>query len=118
MQKDITNAYHSADLFLSSSHTETQPIVLLDAMGAGLPFISSNVGCVDAFKGGLISNNVDHMAEQIILLMNDNNKRKQLGTCGTREANEIYNWAIIIKKYEDLIQNYCSQSNPNITSTQ
>ena len=67
-QSEIRSAYSAADLFLCSSHWEAQPLVVLDAMGAGLPFISTDVGCVREFPGGVIAASQRDMAEQITAL--------------------------------------------------
>ncbi len=50
----IRAAYRAADCVVLSSRRETQPLVLLDSMAAGKPFITTDVGCVRDFSGGLV----------------------------------------------------------------
>jgi glycosyltransferase involved in cell wall biosynthesis len=52
-------------LLLLTSITEVQPIVLLEAMASGTPFVASNVGCVPDLRGGYCSNIPDALVEMI-----------------------------------------------------
>lgn len=54
----LADVYHSADLFVFSSMTETQGLVLIEAMAAGLPVVA-----VRAFG---VQNMVDHMVNGIL----------------------------------------------------
>src|SRR5688572_14619271 len=53
-KQQINWLYNHARLFLTGSRTECQPLVVLDAMAAGVPFISTDVGCVSQQGGGII----------------------------------------------------------------
>ena len=73
-----------ADLFLLPSYTEAMPMSILEAMGYGLPIISTNVGgiptLVDNGVNGFLFDPGDYngMAEKIkFLLLNDNIRKKQ-----------------------------------------
>ena len=49
---ELVDCYHSADLFVFSSKTETQGLVLLEAMAAGTPVVSvAEMGTRDVLKG-------------------------------------------------------------------
>lgn len=100
---DIAAAYQAADLFVSSSLSEAQPLVLLDAMNAGVPFISTDVGCVRELEGGIVVSTVGQMAAAIKSLIGDEQKRKQLGQSGRTACEFKYNWKAVIDSYEDLI---------------
>jgi len=102
-KEDIIDAYFSADVFLSSSHTETQPLVILDCLGSGLPFISTDVGCVSVLKGGEVVKNVREMAYQLRFMIQDENYRKQLAAAGKKDCS-FYNWAYINQQYEKLLK--------------
>lgn len=103
-KEDIIDAYFSADIFLSSSHTETQPLIILDAMGSGLPFISTDIGCIATLKGGVVVKNVREMAYQLRFMIKDEEYRKQLAAAGKKDAISIYNWAYINQQYENLLR--------------
>ncbi len=50
---ELIKHYSSSVIFLYGSHTECQPLVLLDAMATGTPFISKASGCIPSMKGGI-----------------------------------------------------------------
>lgn len=45
--------YRHSLVFLSGSHTECQPLTVLDAMAAGTPFVARATGCINILPGGL-----------------------------------------------------------------
>ncbi len=106
LQKDdIDSAYFSADLFLFASLWEAQPLVILDAMRAGVPFISTDVGCVSDFPGGFTVKNVSEMAEKIKILIRDTQLYQKLAEEGKAACKNIYNWDVVIEKYNMLFNN-------------
>lgn len=48
-QSDIIDCYHAMDIFAFSSHSETQGIVLLEAMAAGVPILAVQDPVVSTF---------------------------------------------------------------------
>lgn len=51
--EELLEQYRGARVFLYGSHTECQPLVLLDAMASGTPFVSRASGCIDTMAGGV-----------------------------------------------------------------
>ena len=107
-QSEIRSAYSAADLFLCTSHWEAQPLVVLDAMGVGLPFISTDVGCVREFPGGVIATSEGDMAKQITRLLQDPEERRRLGDAGQAAVRDYYNWERVLDEYDSLIQRLLS----------
>jgi len=50
-QEDIEPYYERADIFVLPSRSEGQPTVVLEAQAAGVPVVSTDVGCVDELIG-------------------------------------------------------------------
>jgi glycosyltransferase involved in cell wall biosynthesis len=98
----IRAAYSAADLFILPSKEETQPLVVLDAMAAGTPFISTDVGSVSELPGGLIAKNEPEMAALISRLAREMSLRTRLGNEGFNAASTRYNWNAVIDQYESL----------------
>ena len=63
--------YARSRLFLSGSHTECQPLVLLDAMATGTPFVARSTGCIAFMPGGDAVVSIAEAAEAIDRLLDD-----------------------------------------------
>lgn len=106
LDKDLLySAYQAADIFLLSSRTEVQPLVLLDAMAYGLPFISTNVGSIRQLPGGIVVNGESEMARGIKNLINDPSKRLKLSKEGRTAYMKKFNWKNIVDNYDLLLRN-------------
>jgi glycosyltransferase involved in cell wall biosynthesis len=100
----IYAAYQAADLFLLSAKQETQPLAILDAMAAGVPFVSTDVGCVREFPGGLIARSGPETTAAINLLLEDEKRRRELGREGRAACEATYNWERVLDDYEKLFR--------------
>lgn len=72
----LVNVYFSADLFVFSSVTETQGLVLIEAMAAGLPVVAVRANGVGDMvdhnvNGKLVSCNVDEFSGAVGALLED-----------------------------------------------
>lgn len=102
-REHIISAYNEADIFVFGSKVECFPLVILEAMSVGLPFISTDVGCVkNEMVGGVIVSSPDEMALSINKLLNNNEYRNILGSEGKRQCLKYFIWDDIVNKYENL----------------
>lgn len=102
--EDITAAYFAADIFLCTSKWELQPLVILEAMAAGKPFVCTDVGCVRDMPGGIVVRDKQEMVRAVRSLMGDEPRRGELGRKGRIAIDELYTWDRIVKQYDDLIE--------------
>lgn len=86
----LIEAYSRARLILFGSHTECQPLVLLDANATGTPFIARKTGCIDTMAGGVSVRNWQAMADQIDVLLSDASAWQCLAVAGRQAAKTIY----------------------------
>lgn len=75
--ESLVNAYYSADLFVFSSLTETQGLVLIEAMAAGLPVVAVRASGVremveDGLDGLLTKEDCDEFAGAVCRILRDN----------------------------------------------
>jgi glycosyltransferase involved in cell wall biosynthesis len=104
---ELIDCYLSCDLFVLPSSMETFPLVILEAMHAGLPIISTHVGGIpDIIKNGENGFLVDpNKPEQLYMrckqLLLDDELRVHIGNRSKKIAKN-YNWKEIAKKTYDL----------------
>jgi glycosyltransferase involved in cell wall biosynthesis len=108
----IRAAYLAADLFILPSKRETQPMVILEAMAAGTPFLSTDVGCVSELPGGLIARDERHMSLLLFELAGNGALRAQLARAGFEAASTRYSWSRVIGEYEQLLLRLTSGAAP------
>ena len=99
---DINAAYRAADLFMLTAKEETQPLAILDAMGCGVPFISTDTGCVVEFSGGLVIDDEAGTAAAINRLLDDPALCRKLGEEGRVAAESKYSWEKVVLAFEQL----------------
>lgn len=92
-QTELRDCYRCADLFVFSSRTETQGLVLLEAMAQGVPLVSTaemgakSVLC-EGFGVHIASEDVEEFAGKAIALLQDPEERQRLGAAGQTYARQ------------------------------
>lgn len=107
-RETINAAYRAADVFILSSKQETQPLAILDAMACGVPFISTNVGCVRDFPGGWVVSSGRRTTQAIHDLLDKPGLRLQLGEQGSAACIAKYDWNHVLTEYEHLFARLCN----------
>lgn len=106
----INKQYLSSSIYALTSYTESFGLVVLEAMSFGLPCVafSSAKGVTELITnnvdGYLIENrNIKAMAKRIIKLIDDEDKRKQMGNKAKQKSLQ-YTPEIVKEKWIDLIE--------------
>lgn len=101
---DVVSAIKEADvLVLTSPRTrEASPIIILEAMAAGTPWLSFGGGCVREHVGGLVVTDLTEMVEKLQMLLGDQQLRHSLGKAGQKRTAEKHSWDTIARQYERL----------------
>jgi glycosyltransferase involved in cell wall biosynthesis len=90
-ETELLDCYRAADIFVFASRTETQGLVLLEAMALGVPVVSTAMmGTIDILspnRGALVAQeNAEDFASKVALLLNDRRLRLSIGDEGREYA--------------------------------
>lgn len=95
-EHDLPDCYAAADIFVFASSTETQGLVLLEAMQAGTPVVSTAVvGTAEIMRdkrGGLVAQeDVDSFSQAVVRILRDTQLRQKCSLEGVQKAAE---WSV------------------------
>lgn len=101
--KEILDLYETSRIFVLPSEAENFPIVLLEAMAAGLAIITTrNTGCAEVVGDtALLVNACDSTSIQKALnrLIHDLGLCKKLGRLARKRLEENFSWNAVIRQY-------------------
>ncbi len=90
-QQALQDCYRAGDVFTFASRTETQGLVLLEAMACGVPVVSTAVmGTLDVLNGArgaiIAPQEPEAFAQRVALLLRDARLRMRMATAAKRDA--------------------------------
>lgn len=94
----VTSALAAADLFLFTSRVECAPLVILEAMAAGTPWVSFDVGNVSELAGGVVATSHGELLDASRQILNG--QRPELGPAGRSAWESTHRWESVLDRYE------------------
>jgi phosphatidylinositol alpha-1,6-mannosyltransferase len=112
--EQLGEIYRAADLLImpglrTEDDVEGFGIVLIEAAAAGKPCVATRVGgipdAVEDGKSGVLvePGDYDGMSRAIVDLLGDDRKRSAMGEYARARVEENFNWKIIARKYEEVL---------------
>ncbi|OGV35325.1 MAG: hypothetical protein A2020_06285 [Lentisphaerae bacterium GWF2_45_14] len=112
----LVDLYCAANIFVLPTLIETFGMVLVEAMAAGLPIVTTEApGVTDVISNGVNGLKVpvgdtEAMAEAIANIFNDRELRSTLSSTALKEAENKYDWKSVTARYlefyEDVLSSY------------
>jgi glycosyltransferase involved in cell wall biosynthesis len=105
-REDMIGLYGEADVFVLPTRREGFPMVVLEAMAAGLPVVATPVGAIpDVVRDGeegIIVPTADAPALTAALgrLLGDPELRARMGERGRRRVEEVYSRGVVVRQLE------------------
>lgn len=109
-REETQAAFACCDTFLLTAKQETQPIVIIEAMAAGKPWISTPTGCVPNMEGGVVADGCDALASTLNRFATDPIIASSLGCTGLKAAIEKYRVSMIMVQWDKLLKNLSSRN--------
>lgn len=111
-EKDLL--FEKSDLFIfpTTYSLEAMPLVILEAMRASLPIISTDIGVIselvaDGETGFTVNPNItEELIEKIIYLMNNSKIRKEMGRKGRKRFEECYSFDVYRNRIMEIIEKH------------
>ncbi|MDR1436302.1 MAG: glycosyltransferase [Puniceicoccales bacterium] len=104
--RDVEPYLRNGALLMMSSSIEGAPMVIVEAKAHGLPVAMMELKYVEVAKAGCIQtpkNDVDALADAVSDLLEDRQRRIELGLAGADDVRKNYSNRATFKKYEKLI---------------
>ncbi len=119
----ITRLQLSSDIFaFPTYYSEGLPLVILEAMAAGLPIVSTPVRAIPEViengENGFLIKPRDHvaLAEKITWLIENENQRKRIGHRNIKKIEEKYDLGVVAKIFEESYEEILSRDKRHETS--
>ncbi len=112
-RRDVVRLMSAADVFLLSSISEGIPLTLIEAMAAGLPVVTTNVGgcgevVIEGVTGLLAPARDDaQLARHLETLQFDSLKRRCFGDAGAARATKLFSLDRMLDEYSEVYDEAC-----------
>lgn len=107
---DVKEWYPKLDVVVLSSVKEAQPLVLIEALAAGCACVATRVGSVPEILHGLGElvqpKRPTAMAEAILRLLDDPEKRARRAEAGRKKVKEVYDLDMVVDEYVAMYRRY------------
>jgi glycosyltransferase involved in cell wall biosynthesis len=110
-REETFSAYRACDVFLLAARAETQPIVIIEAMAAGKPWISTNTGCVSELSGGIVCNSPTELTVALRALISDSQYREDLAHAGREAAKSHHDVRRAVGRYHRIFSDVVTPAN-------
>jgi glycosyltransferase involved in cell wall biosynthesis len=121
-RRDVQSVLASIDVTVVPSDSESLSNVVLESMAAGMPVVATGVGGNPELVGGdrgllVPARDVEALANATAQLLNNANRRTELGTHARSFARDNFSAESITKKYEELYSELLTRKNRPVSTS-
>ena len=107
---ELKELYETSSIFVFPSESENFPIVLLEAMAAGMAIITTkDTGCAEVVGDAALlveSRSPVPIRKALIELINNADLCRELGRAARRRLENNFTWTAVARRYADLYERY------------
>jgi glycosyltransferase involved in cell wall biosynthesis len=107
---EIKELFETSSIFVFTSEAENFPIVLLEAMAAGMAIITTNgTGCAEVVGDNAILVRPKDSAgirKALISLFDDPDRCTELGRSSRKRIEDNFKWHVVASRYSDLLRKF------------
>ena len=113
-RRDLAAIYGASDVFLLTSRNEGTPVALIEAMAAGTPGVSTDVGgvrdVIDSDQVGRLApfGDASALAAAVVALLGDREERRRMGERGRQSVVARYQIDRLVGDIDALYRELCS----------
>jgi len=113
--REMNKVYADAEIFVFASTTETQGMVILEALASGLPVVAINDSVYDGIvkdkvNGILVDNTVEEFAQACLEIISNPSYRKKLSDSAVETMQE-FSLSQTVQSFEKLYEKLIAQHN-------
>lgn len=113
-QAEMHKVYKDSDVFVFASTTETQGLIVPEALASGVPVVVVKDPAYEAIENGkngfMVEKNEKDFAEKITLLLKDHKKREQMSK-NAAETAKSFDVSLMVDKMEEAYYKIIDQNN-------
>jgi glycosyltransferase involved in cell wall biosynthesis len=112
----LIELYARADIFVFPTEADMLPLAIMEAMAAGLPVVTTNVGAIseqitDGVTGFVIpTHDAEALRQRTQWLADHPDERTRMGAAGRAEAERLFNGSRNYPRILDIMKGYADEA--------
>jgi len=99
----LRQLYAGALAIVLASRTECQPLAIVDGLSCAVPFVSTRVGNLDEYAGGVLVLTLEEMADVLSSIVSSPTRRAALVEAARRDHRTCLQRSLIEQRWSDLL---------------